>query len=229
MPATAGADENFDFSNAENVDCLACHADAAKYSQGRIRQPGRRHRPGCGCAKRAQLPTRENCGKCHFDGGGGNNVKHGDLDESLYFPPESLDVHMGEQDFLCTDCHQTNDHVIKGRLLADNYTIDPEEQVACTDCHSGDIPRRRAHQHPHCHTVACQTCHIPDMALKDPTKVTWDWSTAGQDQPDDHYTYLKIKGNFIYEENVEPTTCGSTAITPIATCWATRSTRPSRP
>ncbi len=33
-----------------------------------------------------RMPTRENCGKCHFDGGGGNGVKHGDLDESLIYP-----------------------------------------------------------------------------------------------------------------------------------------------
>ena len=45
--------------------------------------------------KSVGLPTRDNCGKCHFDGGGGNNVKHGDLDESLYFPQKDLDVHMG--------------------------------------------------------------------------------------------------------------------------------------
>lgn len=43
------------------------------------------------------------------------------------------------------------------------------------------------------------------MALKDPTKVSWDWSTAGQDLPEDHYSYLKIKGSFIYKKNVRPT------------------------
>ena len=60
-------------------------------------------------------PTRDNCGKCHFDGGGGNNVKHGDLDESLLFPSAELDVHMGEHNFLCTDCHTTEDHADQGQ------------------------------------------------------------------------------------------------------------------
>jgi hypothetical protein len=41
--------------------------------------------------------------------------------------------------------------------------------------------------------------------LKDPTKISWDWSTAGQDRADDHYTYLKIKGTFVYEKNYQPT------------------------
>ena len=61
-------------------------------------------------AQSVGTPTRENCGGCHFDGGGGNGVKHGDLDESLIFPPESVDVHMGGNDFQCVDCHQTEDH-----------------------------------------------------------------------------------------------------------------------
>ena len=43
------------------------------------------------------------------------------------------------------------------------------------------------------------------MALEDPTKVSWDWSTSGKDIGDDHFTYLKIKGNFVYEKNVQPT------------------------
>ena len=197
------SNEDFDFSNSENVDCLACHAEAAKYNKGDYGLPTE-GTDLVAAAQSVHLPNRENCGKCHFNGGGGNNVKHGDLDESLYFPQDTQDVHMGELDFVCTDCHQTSDHAIKGRLLADNYTIDPQEQVACTDCHQGVI-HEDERINIHTSSVACQTCHIPDMATKNPTKMTWDWSTAGQDQPEDHYTYLKIKGNFTYEENVEPT------------------------
>ena len=39
-------------------------------------------------------PGRENCGSCHFYGGGGDGVKHGDLDSSLKRPSRELDVHM---------------------------------------------------------------------------------------------------------------------------------------
>jgi Zn finger protein HypA/HybF involved in hydrogenase expression len=105
--------------------------------------------------------------------------------------------------FLCTDCHQTKDHVIKGRMIADNYTVDPEEQVACTDCHN-EQPHPDERLNLHTDAVACQTCHIPNIALKDPTKVSWDWSTAGEDSGDDHFTYLKIKGSFVYERNYKP-------------------------
>ena len=192
----------YDFNNPLNVDCLVCHADTSAYAKSDYGNPAE----GIdltAAAKSVRMPTRDNCGKCHFDGGGGNGVKHGDLDESLYFPAENLDVHMGREDFLCTDCHRTTNHVIKGRMVADNYTIDPQEQVACTDCHV-EAPHSDERVNIHTQSVACQTCHVPSIALKDPTKTYWDWSTAGQDKPDDHYTYLKIKGSFIYEKNIQP-------------------------
>lgn len=192
----------FDFTNPENVDCLACHADTTAYSKGEYGYPAL-GTDLLAAAQSVRAPTRDNCGKCHFDGGGGNGVKHGDLDESLYFPAENLDVHMGKLDFLCTDCHRTENHEIKGRMVADNYIIDPAEQVACTDCHI-ETPHEDARLNLHTDAVACQACHIPAIALKDPTKTTWDWSTAGQDIGDDHYTYLKIKGSFTYERNYQP-------------------------
>lgn len=195
-------DAAYEFENPLNVDCLVCHADTSSYAKGEYGNPA----TGIDLAAAAQSvrnPTRDNCGKCHFDGGGGNGVKHGDLDESLYFPNENLDVHMGRDNFLCTDCHQTEEHVIKGRMLADNYTIDAKEQAACTDCHA-EQPHEDERINTHTASVACQTCHIPAIATKDPTKVFWDWSTSGMDRPDDHFTYLKIKGSFIYENDYKP-------------------------
>jgi len=193
---------DYDFSQELNVDCLACHADVSVYAKGQYGNPAE-GTDLLAAARSVRAPTRDNCGKCHFDGGGGNGVKHGDLDESLYFPSDNLDVHMGRAEFLCTDCHTTEKHVIKGRLVADNFTIDPEEQVACTDCHN-ETPHEDDRINFHTQSVACQTCHVPSMAIKDPTKTFWDWSTAGQDLGDDHYTYLKIKGSFIYDSNVKP-------------------------
>jgi octaheme c-type cytochrome (tetrathionate reductase family) len=192
-------------SSSENVDCLACHADMNIYTKGPYGNPA----TGVdllAAARSARAPTRENCGKCHFDGGGGNGVKHGDLDESLYFPSENNDVHMGgDLNLLCTDCHWTQDHQILGRLLPDNYTIDPQEQVSCEQCHVNQ-QHDDERVNTHLASVACQTCHIPALATEDPTKVFWDWSQAGQEgREDDHFTYLKIKGEFIYDKNFAPT------------------------
>jgi octaheme c-type cytochrome (tetrathionate reductase family) len=192
-------------ADSENVDCLACHADLGSYVKGEFGNPAE----GVdllAAARSVRLPTRENCGKCHFDGGGGNGVKHGDLDESLYFPSENNDVHMGgELNLQCTDCHWTTDHQVLGRLLTDNYTIDPAEQVSCEQCHV-DQKHEDERLNTHLSAVACQTCHIPALATEDPTKVYWDWSQAGQDgRADDHFTYLKIKGEFVYETDYAPT------------------------
>jgi octaheme c-type cytochrome (tetrathionate reductase family) len=191
-------------ADPDNVDCLACHADPSSYDKGLYGNPA----PTVdllAAARSVRATTRDNCGKCHFDGGGGNGVKHGDLDQSLYFPGRALDVHMGgRHDMQCSDCHVTRQHQILGRMLADNYTIDPAEQVSCQQCHQGTIHRDERIA-THLRSVACQTCHIPALAREEPTKTTWDWSQAGQaGREQDHFTYLKIKGEFTYESNFAP-------------------------
>jgi hypothetical protein len=167
----------YDFSIAENVDCLVCHADTTLYGKGNYGNPA----DGVDLLSAAQsvrAPTRENCGSCHFNGGGGDNVKHGDLDQGLYFPPTSLDVHMGANNFLCTDCHITVEHAVKGRVVVDNYQVTPSEQVACTDCHSSS-PHPDQRLNDHTQAVACQTCHIPYIAIDEPTKLSWDNCRSG--------------------------------------------------
>ena len=45
-------------------------------------------------AQSVEMPSRANFGCCHFYGGGGDNVKHGDLSSVLFDPPKDVDVHM---------------------------------------------------------------------------------------------------------------------------------------
>ena len=194
------SDADFDFSNEELVDCLVCHDHSGQYIKGDAGIPEK----GVDLLTSARSvgnPTRENCGSCHFRGGGGNAVKHGDLDGSLYFPTEDIDVHMGRHKFLCTDCHQTTDHDIKGRA----FCISPgaANQIHCTDCHAEEL-HKDERINRHVATVGCPTCHIPYAAVKQATKVHWDWSQAGQDIPEDDHEYLKIKGRFVWEKNIVP-------------------------
>jgi octaheme c-type cytochrome (tetrathionate reductase family) len=193
-------DADFDFSAEENVDCLVCHDQSGTYIKSTAGQPAE----GVDLAIAAQsvaTPTRQNCGTCHFSGGGGNAVKHGDLDESLNYPSETIDVHMGRHDFLCVDCHQTTNHEVTGHMIS--VSNETSKNLACTDCHANEIHDDERINN-HVATVACQTCHIPEGAVRDATKMNWDWSAAGQDIPEDPHEYLKIKGSFVYEDNFVP-------------------------
>lgn len=190
----------FKSAKENNVDCLVCHDQTGTYQKGLAGNP----EAGVDLllvARSVGRPTRKNCGECHFKGGGGDAVKHGDLDSSMFFPKERVDVHMGRHGFQCVDCHRTQNHVIPGSSMS--VSTERRERVLCTDCHSS-TPHHDDRLDTHTRTVACQTCHIPWMAIDAPTKMAWDWSAAGQDRPEDPHTYLKGKGSFQYAQNIRP-------------------------
>lgn len=196
-------DEKFDFSNPENVDCLVCHDGSGTYSKEKAGMP----KAGINLAKVAgsvRRPQRENCGICHFNGGGGMGVKHGDLDDSLLNANEELDIHMGKLNFQCIDCHKTKEHFIAGKMNTTYSEATPAVRISCSDCHT-KLPHSDRRLNAHTSRVACETCHIPFFARKVPTKMTWDWSKAGDStRKDNPHEYLKIKGEFKYEGNVLP-------------------------
>jgi octaheme c-type cytochrome (tetrathionate reductase family) len=195
------ADADFDFSKEENVDCLVCHERGSGYAKGLAGMPAK----GVDLAAAARsvgTPGRENCLACHAFGGGGEAVKHGDLDSSLVHPPADEDVHMGEHGFLCVDCHGGPRHELRGRAFS--VSVEDSNGVACTGCHA-DPEHRDARIDTHLRSVACQTCHVPTYARRIPTKATWDWSKAGDaTRKEDPHGYLKIKGEFTYEQDVLP-------------------------
>ncbi len=168
-------------------------------------------------------PTRKQCGKCHFNGGGGDGVKHGDLDSSMVKPNKALDVHMGidGQDFQCVRCHTTRLHQVAGRVygtaaVSKRRTLiedDMSPKIMCESCH-GHKPHKKGNKaNDHIDKVACQSCHIPTFARVNPTKIWWDWSKAGKrkdgkpyaiDGPFGKHTYRSIKGEMKWEKNVKP-------------------------
>ncbi|HET6439454.1 MAG TPA: tetrathionate reductase family octaheme c-type cytochrome [Anaeromyxobacter sp.] len=194
-------DASYDFGRAENVDCLVCHEHGSGYVKGEAGMP-EKSVDLLAAARSVGTPGRENCLTCHAYGGGGQAVKHGDLDSSLEHPPAGEDVHMGKHGFLCVDCHGGKDHRLRGRAFS--VSVEDGEGLACTDCHTG-----REHRDEriltHLRSVACQTCHIPSFARRIPTKASWDWSKAGDGtRPEDPHRYLKIKGEFVYEQDAVP-------------------------
>ena len=193
-------DDSFDFTNEENIDCLVCHDQSGQYSK----QDGGYPAEGVDLVLSAQSvasPTRDNCGWCHFQGGGGDAVKHGDLDGSLANPRRRVDVHMGSHGLACLDCHRTEDHQIRGRALS--VSVDTANQAQCRDCHAA-APHADKRVNDHLAAVSCETCHIPVVAIREATKTHWDWSEAGQDLPESAHEYLKIKGRFEYEKGLIP-------------------------
>ena len=235
-------DESFDFSDQNNIDCVVCHDRTGTYyktpnSEGNkacsIMFEGKQPIQWEKVAQSAGLPARENCGGCHFYGGGGDGVKHGDLDSSLIHPDRKLDVHMDSEglNFACTACHVTNKHVWAGSrydMIAHDIggTGMPGQRrdvATCESCH-GDAPHDSSELegiklNNHVDRIACQTCHIPTFARGGvATKTDWDWRTAGKTRDGEGYkeknytqgngkhraTYKSIKGSFKYGENLVP-------------------------
>ena len=235
-------DESFDFSNQNNIDCLVCHDRTGDYyktppSKGNkacsIMFKGKKPIDLVKVAQNIGLPGRENCGGCHFYGGGGDGVKHGDLDSSLKKPDKQLDVHMDVEglNFACTECHVSNKHIWAGsryNVIAKDSggTGKPgirRDVATCESCH-GNTPHpgnklEGIKLNQHVEKIACQTCHIPTIARGGvATKTDWDWRTAGKTIDGEGYkekkytqgdgkhraTYKSIKGSFKYAENFVP-------------------------
>jgi len=160
-------------------------------------------------ARNVGKPSREACGACHFYGGGGDGVKHGDLNSLLVHPEKAIDVHMSsELNYQCSSCHTTKEHVIAGRyytIPADNdhkcaLPDDDGNRMGCESCHGARPHNGDDTLNDHTNKVSCQACHIPMIGRGGKATLTgWDWSTAGQF--DENHNFIAKKddaGNPVY-------------------------------
>lgn len=247
----------FDFTNEAAIDCLVCHDTTKTYVKWptkaghplyepltqakrmtpyadelvKVLEDGKfMHLPPdlADVAQNVGRPDRQSCGNCHFYGGGGDNVKHGDLSSALVNPTPHVDVHMSPDgaNLVCVDCHVGNAHDWPGSryhgTLEDTTEQKPgfrnTDVLACNSCHT-DRPHNSLtvtglKLNDHTDKVACQTCHIPEYAKGGVgTKTWWDWSTAGKlkdgkpyAEHDEHHrhTYLSTKGDFRWGDDVVP-------------------------
>lgn len=236
-------DDSFDFTAEDKVDCLVCHDTTDTYKKfptdaGHPNYKEKVFPKGSkkiwkvadlsDVAQKVGKTRRENCGACHFYGGGGDGVKHGDMDSSMTNPKKDLDVHMGVDglNFACSECHTTDGHDVKGSrynpVAKDTHGIDvpgrdDKSRATCESCH-GMVPHKSTLNNKindHTDKVACVTCHIPTYARGGvPSKIWWDWTTAGKKDADGKHikmkdkngyvTYVTKKGNFEWAENIEP-------------------------
>ena len=204
-------DARYDFTDEKNIDCLACHDNTATYDRTGGGLPAPKVDLNA-VARKVGRPQRTNCGTCHFFGGGGNNVKHGDLEETMFAPTRDLDVHMASDgaNLQCVDCHRAENHRLQGKV----YSLSSmnRDRSSCEQCHTTMVHADDL-LNEHTLKVACQTCHIPAYARANATKMAWDWSTAGRlrngEPYEDHdakgnITYASIKGTFTWQSNVVP-------------------------
>ena len=209
-------DSSFDFSNQFNIDCLICHDNTGTYEKatgGAGYPPMGEFAPDYNLiSQNVGSPKKHNCGYCHFMSAGGNNVKHGDLEFALLDCDKNVDVHMAKEglDMSCSDCHVTEQHQMKGKYYA--VSSSAKNRAACTDCHD-NFPHSQNKLNEHTIKLDCRVCHIPHYAKVNPTKMFWDWSTAGKRQNGLPYAtrdssgneiYLSEKGDFHWETNVIP-------------------------
>ncbi len=230
------SDSSFDFADRTKVDCLVCHDTTGTYRkfptlaghvntepmvfEGEVWEP-----PDLGhVARSVGRPSRDTCGACHFYGGGGEAVKHADLDPSLSAPERSLDVHMDVDglNYSCQDCHTTRDHAISGRCYgvpaAESQTFQfprtkDDTHIYCESCH-GNRPHGSKNLDDHVDRVSCQACHIPRASRAMPTKSSWDWSQAGRLGPagevvtqrdrEGRVVYDSRKGAFTWDQDFVP-------------------------
>jgi len=204
-------DAKFDFTDPKNVDCLVCHDGTDTYAKGLGGMPAASVDLKT-VAQRVGRPQKSNCGACHFYGGGGNNVKHGDLEQALLAATRDVDVHMAADgaDLDCVSCHKTQNHHMLGKM----YSVSSmnRDRSSCEQCHTAS-PHSSNVINSHTAKVACQTCHIPRYAKVNETKIAWDWSTAGRLQNGEPFeqkdaagnpVYASIKGNFTWAKDVKP-------------------------
>lgn len=228
------SDKAYDFTNAENIDCLVCHDQTGTYKKSQtnagIPEPSvDLLAVAKSVGKSEGAPQRANCIGCHANAGGGDNVKHGDLSTALRSTTREFDVHMGTDggNFSCVVCHGVK-RTPDGEQLAHGiggmpfHSVDEGNMMQCIDCHGSNTDAHASKDlgglfvtqgngtQRHLR-LACQVCHIPAIARQISTKTAWDWSTAGQDIdpiPVDPISgrpvYDKKKGSFVWEYNVRP-------------------------
>ena len=236
-------DDSFDLSQEAAVDCLVCHDTTGSYKKypagaGHPAYEDKMFPPNAqkgkmfkkvdltNVAQNVGKTSRQTCGACHFTGGGGDGVKHGDLDSSMGNPGNSLDVHMDKEglNFSCSTCHAAGSHEVSGSryepTAKDTAGIDipgrtDGSRATCESCHGATPHEEDEKLNEHTDRVACQSCHIPEFARGGrKTKTWWDWSTAGEKDEggkgvirkdaDGYPTYDFRKGDFKWEADVVP-------------------------
>ncbi|MHC4741120.1 MAG: hypothetical protein ACYS8Z_04380 [Planctomycetota bacterium] len=181
-PYTATGHAEPQVSEAENVDCLVCHARdynrkfyvataggepvlnplgspvvmAVPKADGVLDWSVQTE-----AAKTVGPTSAETCNRCHNAAGGGklkvDDHNYTSFKRGSVFGP-GADVH-ADAGLNCSDCHYAGDHMFKrpvnNDLSAHDVVVDHQ---MCTDCH-GEAPHANSTYNTHTTKIACVTCH----------------------------------------------------------------------
>ncbi len=148
------------------VDCLVCHAKTYDWQErATLVKDATGVHWGQDTSLAAALsitktPTTEACQRCH------EHALSEDYKRGTPFTADN-DVH-AKAGVTCIQCHVTQNHLVaKGQNESDMIANDlPDVAVTCSKCH-GEAPHKGANAdrlNAHISKVACQTCHIPEVA-----------------------------------------------------------------
>jgi len=215
----------FDFTNPNNIDCIVCHDNTGKYLKEKGKSGMVAPTVDLNFVAQNVGPTSsKNCNTCHAKGGGGNNVKHGDLDMDLSNPEKctrEIDVHLSKDGAAmnCSQCHISQNHQIKGAgPMTNSFNLNTaSNRATCTECHTAK-PHTSPILNDHFNKVACQTCHIPVYAKLNNTKLTWDWSTAGRTNEGKYYEESNPDKTVVFDSKHGTSTYGN-HLTPEYRWW----------
>lgn len=177
-PFTATGKTEPQASEAQNMDCLICHAK--DYNRKFYQATGSDITTGTTvvlavprtdgvldwsvyteAAKTVGNTSADSCLRCHVAAGGGK-LQVDDLQESLKrglpFDAEN-DVHAAAG-LTCSNCHYAGDHRFKRPLNNDLSAHDVVvDHQMCIDCHTGPIHKANPTYDMHVSKISCTTCH----------------------------------------------------------------------
>ena len=190
-------DASFDFQ--QEITWIAWSAPTRASTARARRATGRGS--SADAAGSVRRPTRQNCGSCHFGGGGGTPSGMATWTRASTTPTRRSTSTWGGWASRC-DCHAGDNHQITGHMISVSQVKD---ELACTNCRESWRPGSADAR-----LNAPLTPYLPDLPHPRRRAAPCDEDGLGlvdgrQDLPEDPHVYLKIKGSFVYEHDFKPT------------------------
>ena len=130
-------------------------------------------------AQHVGRPQRANCGTCHFFGGGGNNVKHGDLEKAMFEPRATSTSTWRATARTCSASTATAPRTTRCSGKVYSLSSMNRNRVHLRAVPHGPAARGRRPERAHAEGGLPDLPH-PGVREGERHQDAWDWSTAGR-------------------------------------------------